>query len=63
MILSNAIISVILLKVRDRNGEVTVIHVVVVEETVVAIGVPSVVVAITEARPIIGTVLSAFPYG
>ena len=49
--------------VRDGNGQVAVVHVVVVEETVVAIGVPSVVVAITEARPIIGTVLSAFPYG
>lgn len=50
IISSNRII-IDLLKVRDRHDRVVVIHVVVVEEPVVTVAVPSVVAVVTTTRP------------
>ena len=36
---------------RERHSDVTVVHVVVVEETVVAVAVPSVVAVVPTTRP------------
>jgi hypothetical protein len=49
--------------VREGHGLIRVVHVVVVEETVVAVGVPCVVATVTQATPNVGTVPGECPVG
>jgi hypothetical protein len=62
-IISSIVIILILLLVREGYSNVAVVHVVVVEETVVAVSVPRVVRVVSARRPKVGTPISVCPDG